>query len=410
MQGEPPPYEFFAPLPGYIPASALASPIDNISLFSSGSQVGEYNYKSDHLRVNLGPRRWGTRFPVYGFQDVVEGTVYFAKKCSHVVSVTATLEGKVEITASQGGSVAAASDDVILSQSVKLFEAVNPHSFGADRSKPSATLSGEFNFALPFPAYITNGRDHLPPSQTLSQQGTYCTINYNVKIDIVRKGLRRHERVTVLIMYLPRSSPPGRPQSDLIHETVMGHQDEEERFVTVDLHSSSSARAALEKLQMSAQLTLPSPKLIAKAESLDIHLIRKAKIMSSSGGILQEIIVSKAGLRYTDNSTEGVSRSHWALQLGKTQRHVSWKVDGLAEVKYSVRVAFKPPPCSVIKQLPAFQHDEVVKLTSDPWLDPTVAEGSRHLPSLGLAPVGLTNDQLTTPDPHTSFSSPYTRL
>ena len=99
------------------------------------------------------------------------------------------------VTASYGGSVAAASDKVILSQSAKLFEAVNSDSSGSDGSKPSATLSGEsFNFSLSFSTYVMNGRDTLPPSQALSQQGTYCNVDYTVRVDIVRKGLRRHER------------------------------------------------------------------------------------------------------------------------------------------------------------------------------------------------------------------------
>lgn len=99
------------------------------------------------------------------------------------------------ITASRGGSVAAASDDVIVSQSTKLFEAASSDSSGGDGSKPSATLSGEsFDFSLSFPTYVANGRDPLPPSQALSQQGVYCTIEYAVRVDIVRKGLRRHER------------------------------------------------------------------------------------------------------------------------------------------------------------------------------------------------------------------------
>ena len=48
---------------------------------------------------------------------------------------------------------------------------------------------------------------------------------------------------------------------------------------------------------------------------------------------LQETIVSKAELRHVDNGAEGVTKLHWALQLGKNQRHTSWKVDGKAEVK-----------------------------------------------------------------------------
>jgi len=87
MQEELPPYDYSPPLPGYVTAGGPTSPIDTISLLSGG----EYIYKSDHLHIDLGPRRWGTKFPVYGFQDVVEGSIQVAKKCSHVVSVTATV-------------------------------------------------------------------------------------------------------------------------------------------------------------------------------------------------------------------------------------------------------------------------------------------------------------------------------
>jgi hypothetical protein len=93
MLEELPPYDpSGSPLPGYFTSTGgLTSPIDTVSLLSTGSQAGEYNYESDHLHVNLGPRRWGTRFPAYGLQGVIEGTVRFAKKCSHVMSVTANV-------------------------------------------------------------------------------------------------------------------------------------------------------------------------------------------------------------------------------------------------------------------------------------------------------------------------------
>lgn len=91
MQEELPPYDSSSPLPGYITPGDLPSPMETVSLLSGGSHLGEYSYKSDHFCVSLGPRRWGTRFPIYGFQDTVEGSVRVAKKCSHVVSVTATV-------------------------------------------------------------------------------------------------------------------------------------------------------------------------------------------------------------------------------------------------------------------------------------------------------------------------------
>lgn len=61
-------------------------------------------------------------------------------------------------------------------------------------------------------------------------------------------------RVTIPIMYLPRSTPPSRPQPYLIRDPLTGYGTEEEESITIDLHSSNSARAALEKLQTSAQV------------------------------------------------------------------------------------------------------------------------------------------------------------
>lgn len=58
-------------------------------------------------------------------------------------------------------------------------------------------------------------------------------------------------------MYLPRSTPPNQVQVGLINDPLLGQAiEEEDRFVSVDLHGSSSASAALEKLQMSAQVIL----------------------------------------------------------------------------------------------------------------------------------------------------------
>lgn len=62
-------------------------------------------------------------------------------------------------------------------------------------------------------------------------------------------------------MYLPRSTPPRQVHLDLTHDPLIGYGGEEERFTTVDIHSSDSARAALEKLQTSAQVLVGAPYL-----------------------------------------------------------------------------------------------------------------------------------------------------
>lgn len=69
------------------------------------------------------------------------------------------------------------------------------------------------------------------------------------------------------IMYLPRSAPPNQPQLGLVHDPLLGYGIEEDRFATVDLRSSSSAHAALEKLQMSAEVFIALP---ICAKSIDV--------------------------------------------------------------------------------------------------------------------------------------------
>lgn len=61
-------------------------------------------------------------------------------------------------------------------------------------------------------------------------------------------------RITIPIMYLPRSTPPSQVQLCLINDPLLGCGIEEDQFVTVDLQNSNSTRSALEKLQMSAQV------------------------------------------------------------------------------------------------------------------------------------------------------------
>jgi len=86
-----------------------------------------------------------------------------------------------------------------------------------------------------------------------------------------------------------------------------------------------------------------------------------------SGDSVQETLVSEAELRHTDNSAEGVSRLHWALRLGGNQRHISWRLEGSAEVKVTRTSSWhsKSPlsdPRPVLRprdfQATAVQHDQ----------------------------------------------------
>ena len=84
-------------------------------------------------------------------------------------------------------AVPGVSRDVFLKKKTVLFSAAP--------GGPSATLKGDYPFAIQFPA-TADGRpdDALPPSYTVYQPGITTDVAYSFRVDIVRKGFRRHEK------------------------------------------------------------------------------------------------------------------------------------------------------------------------------------------------------------------------
>lgn len=67
--------------------SAPASPIAS----RETSCHPAYVYRTDYLEVDLGRSPWGLQYATYGKGGVIDGSVKFTKKCSHVVRVTVTV-------------------------------------------------------------------------------------------------------------------------------------------------------------------------------------------------------------------------------------------------------------------------------------------------------------------------------
>lgn len=66
--------------------SAPASPV------ASHDTLGPaYVYHTDHLEINLGRCPWGLQYAAYGRGGLINGSVRFTKKCSHVVKLTVTV-------------------------------------------------------------------------------------------------------------------------------------------------------------------------------------------------------------------------------------------------------------------------------------------------------------------------------
>ena len=50
-----------------------------------------------------------------------------------------------------------------------------------------------FPFAITIPSYVSGGTSPLPPSYAWWAPTFSCEVEYCVKVDVHRKGLRRHE-------------------------------------------------------------------------------------------------------------------------------------------------------------------------------------------------------------------------
>jgi len=91
-----------------------------------------------------------------------------------------------------------------------------------------APTEQSFPFSIPFPSYVSGGTSSLPPSYACWSPTFSCEVEYCVRVDVHRKGLRRHEmwvffislthasltrprRRILPVLYLPKTFPshPG---------------------------------------------------------------------------------------------------------------------------------------------------------------------------------------------------------
>ena len=182
--------------------------------------------------MRLHPPHWGLALPAFGLGGTVEGLITFRKQCSHVLELSVSvsplcrflhsprfsyviccyprmrdnmnglaryapqLQGVINTCASQHATVAVpgVSRLVILKKKVVLFTAAGGDGNSHNKGRAAATLKGDFPFAIQFPATIDGRADPLPPSYTVYQPGITTEIAYTFRVDIVRKGLRRHEK------------------------------------------------------------------------------------------------------------------------------------------------------------------------------------------------------------------------
>jgi len=146
----------------------------------------------------------------------VQGAVKLHVKCTHVYRLEVSLLGRIEVTTSSRGMLSEVIDHNVVSSNVVLS--------CPPRGEISPTEEW-FPFSIPFPSFVKGGTSPLPPSSAAWSPAFSAEIRYCVKVDIFRKGLRRHELRIFPIMYLPKTWPS--------HPVPR-------RYSAFDLHSASS--------------------------------------------------------------------------------------------------------------------------------------------------------------------------
>ncbi|KAI1787881.1 hypothetical protein LXA43DRAFT_1027308 [Ganoderma leucocontextum] len=372
-------------------------------------QSQKHVYKSDHLEVRLHPPHWGLTLPAYGFGGTVDGLIAFRKSCSHVIEVTVSLQGVINTSASQHATVAVPGvSRVIVLKKKQVIYAAPP--------KQSATLKGEFAFAIRFPTDIDGQEDPLPPSYTVYQPGISTEIHYSFRVDITRKGFRRHEKLVVPLLYLPKS----RPETPPMEELPWAHSDsliDSDRMSNVTLQPTWLPRqdAAAQRREdiphisltmvtrkcfasgdtIAILLKIESPRSPALAKLLShnahLSLVRRQKTWISLGAqiSIREQCLSRAELYLADDSQEGVTYLRLEVQAGEPGRETSWRVKDAVAVEHVIRMVILPP--EHLKDFPVYRHEVPVTVTTDQY--GTLQSESLVLGGIPFPALGLNNVQ-----------------
>ncbi|KAK7693293.1 hypothetical protein QCA50_002860 [Cerrena zonata] len=389
--------------------SAPASPVTSRDTICHPA----YTYRTDHLEVDLGRSPWSLQYAAYGKGGVITGSVKFTKKCTHVAKVTVTLLGYLITKASEHPLVA-------VPQVFKTCLVSKTMTLHSTAFKKSETVPADktYFFTIPFPEQV---KDHpgmpLPPTFTTFHPAAITDVEYSLQVDVVRKGLHRHEMFTIPVLYFPKSQPlvPEVPEDFLESPSVMSPLDKRVKQITVQpkfregsclsmplddvpsvnlLLPSSGAFASGSTIPVSLVVMCPSSPALAQALSaaVGLFLVKRKKLWVNGGRQIsvREQLVHKAETFRMTELSEHEKYLSLQLKVGEPGCEYSFKVDGALEVEYFVRLIIRPPP--YLKHLPVFQHDQPINVTTDQHgtLErELLMMGGVPMPALGLASPAL---------------------
>ncbi|KAG8681300.1 hypothetical protein FRC09_017579, partial [Ceratobasidium sp. 395] len=291
-------------------------------------------------------------------------------------------------------------------------------------------------FTISFPNESSNPNAMLlPPSCRFITNVSTARIQYRVQVDLFRKGLRRHKRFEVEVLYLPKSFAPALQVRPMQIDPKSSEQWTRHVLMPAQLSSRASTSRHESPREMVVELFLPSQDTIS-ASSVLPYTMRIHSTSSATSGpshnpaslalvevsiqLVKSTIVIVHGLRkrkdvilatgttssdYQGTTTDegepvsssspmdGVRVVNGSLEVGgRIGSELSWEFPDFVEVKYCLIASAKPP--SNVRALegafPTFQATiDVVMKTHTRQEELYSDEDADTDPSIGLFDAAL---------------------
>ncbi|KAG8729581.1 hypothetical protein FRC11_008420 [Ceratobasidium sp. 423] len=400
-------------LPGYelSPTTSVASSSRPISpLFPSRTS---YHYRSERMEFDLGPRKWGTRLPVYGKGGIIEGTVKI-KTFKHVDRVVVSLLGKLSASHVLNQIPTLSQSHTVVNKAIELWSSGDPSSSNApgDHFPFSFTLEANDEGAHPMPAST---------SVQLSRAQAY--VAYIVRVDMYRRGVHMHETLQTEILYAPRTishycrpfipesgnekrpqisegewhsaelrlertktSPKLGPDSKPEPGPSSGNRDEKapKFWLPRDLRYPSGSSIPF-------MLSLPTALAQSSSEiepSAEVQLVRVSTIQTRAGAVQQASIVSRG--RIEPSSGHGPTTTlRGTIDTGGAEKEFSWSFESVVSVSYEIRATLGATMAGLVWKL-----IEGIELTTHEWR----GEQASQIPSLGSSAISRTGANIINID------------
>lgn len=328
----------------------------------------DYIFKSERLELNLGEKKWPVKVPAYGWKDTVKGTV-LVKDFKAVNKITVTLEGACHTSVMERGMAMYSASKPLLSK-FKVLWTKSENSSTPEEPK-------ELSFSFPFPVNAVGTNIRLPHSYATVHATLSADVTYHFRVDVFKKGLRRHERLRTMILYLPRSTPPETTPSSLDVPQwesipITPKYSLRRSRASEDTGSTSSgeainlvipfptAYASAAPIPFHISFPSDSPLLTNLSNNLSVQLIKHSIIRAGGFISLKDGIIGVGEIwRVEDESyptpppsptsecPSSVLNSRkiyrGTLQSFREGGETSWNLPEFLEIKYTLRVRIRAP-------------------------------------------------------------------